>query len=81
MKKSFILIPSIIFILVNNLFSQSVSAPSIVLENIEFSISVSDLPDTLHSLVVIVINDDYKEELGHYALEQKRDPVTKRFVK
>ena len=75
MKKSFILIPSIIFILVNNLYSQSVSAPSIVLENIEFSISVSDLPDTLHSLVVIVINDDYKEELLLFPLYGKVDTV------
>ncbi|MEJ2196439.1 MAG: Na+/H+ antiporter NhaC family protein [Ignavibacteriaceae bacterium] len=75
MKKHFILIPSIIFILVNNLYSQSVSAPSIVLENIEFSISVSDLPDTLHSLVVLVINDDYKEELLLFPLYGKVDTV------
>ena len=41
-----------------NSYSQSVSIPSLALANIEFSVSVSDIPDTLISLPVVIKNDD-----------------------
>ena len=75
MKKHFILIPVIILILVNNLHSQSFTTPSTVLANIEFSISVSDLPDTLRQLSVIVKNDDYNQELLFFPFSGRVDTV------
>jgi len=75
LKKHFILIPVIILILVNNLHSQSFTTPSTVLANIEFSISVSDLPDTLRQLSVIVKNDDYNQELLFFPFSGRVDTV------
>ena len=63
MNKLFILVPCVIFILSQSSYSQSVSVPSIALADINFSISVSDIPDTLLSLSVVIKNDDYKQEL------------------
>ena len=63
MNKLFILVPCVIFILSQSSYSQSVSVPSIALVDINFSISVSDIPDTLLSLSVVIKNDDNKQEL------------------
>lgn len=63
MNKLFILVSCVIFILSQSSYSQSVSVPSIALADINFSISVSDIPDTLLSLSVVIKNDDNKQEL------------------
>ena len=75
MKIYFILISSLVFILIQNSFAQSVSVPSLALADIEFSVLVSDVPDTILTLPAVIKNDDYKQEFLFFPVLGKVDTI------
>jgi Na+/H+ antiporter NhaC len=75
LKNRLILFSSLIFILCQNTFSQSVSSPSLALSNIDFSISVSEIPDSIRTLPVVIKSDDYKQKIILIPYDGKVDTI------
>jgi Na+/H+ antiporter NhaC len=75
LKNRLILFSFLIFILNQNLFSQSVSSPSLALANIDFSFSVSDIPDTISTFIVVLKSEDYKQDFLLFPVSGKVDTI------
>ncbi|MCH7721979.1 MAG: Na+/H+ antiporter NhaC family protein [Bacteroidetes bacterium] len=62
MKRSLILFSAIVLLISNCIYSQTVSVSQITLEGIEFTFTVANLPDSISSAVVVIQNEENKNE-------------------
>ena len=62
MKRSLILFSAIVLLISNCIYSQTVSVSQITLEGIEFTFTVENLPDSISSAVVVIQNEENKNE-------------------
>ena len=62
MKRPLILISAIVLLLCNCIYSQTVSFSQITLAGIDFSFTVANLPDNISSVVVVIQNEENKNE-------------------
>lgn len=62
MKRSLILFSAIFLLISNCIYSQTVSVSQITLEGIEFTFTVENLPDSISSAVVVIQNEQNKNE-------------------
>ncbi len=62
MKRLFILFSTIVLLICNCIYSQTVSVSQITLEGIDFSFTVANLPDNVSSVVVVIQNEENKNE-------------------
>ncbi|MCH9028961.1 MAG: hypothetical protein IH819_04965, partial [Bacteroidetes bacterium] len=62
MKRSLILFSAIFLLISNCIYSQTVSVSQITLEGIEFTFTVANLPDSISSAVVVIQNEENKNE-------------------
>ncbi|MCH7769888.1 MAG: Na+/H+ antiporter NhaC family protein [Bacteroidetes bacterium] len=62
MKRSLILFSAIVLLISNCIYSQTVSVSQITLEGIEFTFTVENLPDSISSAVVVIQNEQNKNE-------------------
>lgn len=62
MKRPLILFSAIFLLISNCIYSQTVSVSQITLEGIEFTFTVANLPDSISSAVVVIQNEENKNE-------------------
>lgn len=62
MIRPVILFSAIVLLLCNCIYSQTVSVSQITLEGIDFSFTVANLPDNISSVVVVIQNEENKNE-------------------
>ncbi len=56
-----------------NIFSQTISVSKVALKGINFSVSISGLPDSLHSIMANVENEDYSNDFNFIVSKGKVD--------
>jgi len=62
LKRPLILFSAIVLLISNCIYSQTVSVSQITLEGIDFSFTVANLPDNISSVVVVIQNEENKNE-------------------
>jgi hypothetical protein len=75
LKNRLIIFSTLIFILTQNSFAQSTSSPSLALTDIDFSLSVYEIPDTISTLPVVIRSNDYEQKFILIPVEGKVDTL------
>lgn len=65
----------LLFFFAGNLSAQNLEIPSFVLSSIEFNFSITELPDTISNIEMVISNSDFKKEFNFTVTDGKVNSV------